>query len=125
MAFQLLNILRKRRRELRLSLPALAARSGVSLATLKRMFRDGSENASLPHVCAVADAMGISIRFDSDNTPTDFCEKVAEVKARKLVKVVQGTSALEAQAVEPTFVSEMVRRTVHDLVAGSPRRLWA
>ena len=103
----------------------LASRSGVSEPTLKRMLSDGLESASLRNVQAVASAMGISILFQPECTATDYCEKVAEEKAKLLVGMVQGSSALEAQAVAPDFVAEIVRKTVHDLIAGPPRRLWS
>jgi len=38
--------------------------------------------------------------------------------------MVQGTSALESQAVDSETYRQMVRQTMHELMAGSRRRLW-
>ena len=125
MAADLLNILQQRRKELALSYAMLAERSGVPIATLKRMFHDGLESASLHNVFAVAEAMGVSIQGQSAEAPADFLEKAAEEKARRLVGMVQATSALEAQAVAQVFVAGMIKQTVHELMAGPARRIWA
>jgi transcriptional regulator with XRE-family HTH domain len=125
MAADILEILRKRRKELELSFAMLAARSGVPIATLKRMFNDGVGSASLQNVCAVAEAMGVSIQGQPTDASADFLEKAAEEKARKLVGMVQATSALEAQAVAQEVIAEMIKRTVHELMAGPARRIWA
>jgi transcriptional regulator with XRE-family HTH domain len=125
MAADILETLRKRRKELGLSFAMLAERSGVPIATLKRMLNNGVENASLQNVCAVAEAMGISIQGQPTTASADFLEKAAEEKARKLVGMVQATSALEAQAVAQGAVAEMIKQTVHELMAGPARRIWA
>lgn len=125
MAAQILEVLKRRRLELKLSFAALSRRSGVSEATLKRMFSGACDSVSLRHVCEIAEAMGVSLNINANTSAIDFCEKVAEQKARYWVGVVQGTSALESQAVDEQAVASMVKRTVHDLVAGSPRRLWS
>jgi hypothetical protein len=39
--------------------------------------------------------------------------------------MVQGTSGLEAQAVDREALEQMIRRTTHELLAGPKRRLWA
>lgn len=125
MATQLLGILRHRRRELGLSFPQLAARSGVAESTLKRMLGGHRSDASLDNVCAVAKAMGVAVHVEPEETATDYREKVAQHKARAIVGIVQGTSALESQAVPASAVAEMVKKTTYELVAGPNRRLWS
>jgi hypothetical protein len=125
MATNLLDLLRQRRHELGLSYPMLSKRSGVPIATLKRMLGGDFGKASLQNVCAVAAAMGVTLQGKPDSTPTDYQEKVAKEKAEKLVAMVQGTLALESQAVGAGKIAEMVQKTVHELVAGPPRRLWS
>ncbi|HEX4415333.1 MAG TPA: helix-turn-helix transcriptional regulator [Lacipirellulaceae bacterium] len=124
MAADILEILRKRRKELDLSFALLAERSGVAIATLKRMFNDG-EGASLQNVCVVAQAMGVSINGQPTDASADFLEKAAMEKARKLVSMVQATSALESQAVAQGAIAAMIKQTVHELMAGPTRRIWA
>ena len=51
-------------------------------------------------------------------------ERQARAKARMLVAIVQGTSALEGQAVDPQEVELMEQRTAAELLSGPARRLW-
>lgn len=125
MTTQILDFLRRRRRELGISYPKLAARTGIAETTLKRMFSPRRSNASFESVCAVASAMGIAVRLEPESTAIDFREKVAEKKAREIVSMVQGTSLLEAQGVPSSHVAKMVKETTHELVAGSNLRLWS
>ena len=49
----------------------------------------------------------------------------AQAKAKTLVSLVQGSAALEGQAVSQADIDAMVRVTVEELLAGSDKRLWA
>jgi hypothetical protein len=66
-----------------------------------------------------------SIKFDASLRVHDVREQQAWKKARKLVGMVQGTSALEGQAVSEAAYQAMVERTYHELLAGSNHRLWS
>lgn len=44
---------------------------------------------------------------------------------RAVARLVQGTNALEAQAVDDAEYRRLVERTYHELLARSRRRLWA
>jgi hypothetical protein len=55
----------------------------------------------------------------------EILEKQARKKAERLVGMVQGTSALEAQAVSSRHIGQMIKKTIHELLAGSRRSLWA
>ena len=101
----------------------LARLSGVSVPTLTRTLRGKNAHASFTSVMAIAQALGISIER-REEPATAFLEKVAERKAAKLVSMVQGTSGLEAQAISNEQVEAMRRQTVHELLAGSRRKLW-
>lgn len=125
MATKLLELFRRRRSALGMSFVALSQRSRVPVSTLKRIFGDGLESASFSNLTAIAEAMGIDIHGDEQEPSVEFREQAAAKKATQLVSIVQATSALESQAVGAEFVSEMVRHTVHDLMAGSTRRLWS
>tara|TARA_R110002072_G_scaffold260238_1_gene418737 strand:- start:907 stop:1287 length:381 start_codon:yes stop_codon:yes gene_type:complete len=109
-------------RESGMTYSVLADRSGVSVATLKRMFSNTPKNVSFANVLAVAEAFGVSITLSVDE---DIRRKRAEVKARQIISMVQGTSALEAQALSESQIERMVEKTVHELLAGSNRKLWA
>lgn len=105
-----------------MSMAALARRSGVSLPTVQRILSGNHSTASFASVLAISDALGVEIEMKSDR---EFTKQVATEKARRLVGAVQATSALEGQAVEPHKLSELIDSTVHTLMAGSRRKLWA
>ncbi len=102
--------------------PVLANRSGVPIPTLKRIFADNSAKASLANVLAIAEALGMSMGL---NETIDVRMAQARKKARRVVGMVQGTSALESQALDEEQIKQMIERTVHELLAGSNRKLWA
>lgn len=116
-----------RRRELGMTYPALAARSGVSEPTVKRILTDSAgaaQRASFAHVAAIALALGMPLDaqpLDAD----DFRAAAAREKAERIARMVQGTSALEAQAVDQAAYRRLVERSYHELLAGPPRRLWS
>lgn len=119
------DTLNQRRIELGMSHVTVARRSGVSLPTVHRILSGVHPNASLANVQAIAQALGLRLRFDAVEPSEDLREKQARKKARELVGIVQGTSALEGQAVDQKAIGQMIRRTVHELLAGSERKLWA
>ena len=114
-----------RRRELGLSQSALAEQSGVSLPTVQRIFTGHSTAASIENAVAIAQSMGMQLDVVPSVPAQEVLEQQAHMKAEKLVGMVQGTSALESQAVSPQHVGLMIQKTVQELLAGSRRRLWA
>jgi transcriptional regulator with XRE-family HTH domain len=121
----LLKALDQRRRDLGLSYDLLSQRSGVSRPTVQRILSGRQEAASFSNVLAIAESLGLALRFDSQVTPRNLKREQAERKAKKLVALVQGTSGLEGQAVDRKTVESMVEQTTHDLLAGSMRKLWS
>jgi len=123
--------LSRRRRDLRMGFSSLSERSGVSIPTLKRIVNGQSENPTLHSIQSIAVALGVEIRIQGRIevverlTTYEFRERAAEEKAEKIVGLVQGTSALEAQAVGPADLRVMIKQTVHDLMSGPARRLWS
>ena len=120
-----------RRRQLKMSLAALSRRSGLSVPTLNRIL-SGQANPTLETLGTLATSLGVEIRISKDGvevkellSPNGFREFVAKEKASHLVRMVQGTSALESQAVGKTDIKNMVNQTIHELLAGTPRRLWS
>jgi len=131
MSGQYWESLSQRRRALRMGFSALSERTGVSIPTLKRIINGQSENPTLHSLQSIATALGVEIQINGrievieQSSAHEFREKAAEEKAEKIVGLVQGTSALEAQAVGPTDLRTMVKQTVHDLMSGPARRLWS
>ena len=124
---QLLAQMEGRRAQLRMSMGTLARRSGVSEATVKRMLSGGADRPSpvLDNVSAVAQALGLGLELGATEDVETVREEAARHKAERLVRMVQGTMALEAQGVDSDAIRRMVRRTECELLAGPPRRLWS
>jgi len=124
--------LEARRRELAISKPTLAKRSGVSLATIHRILLGDVHDVTLSRLGAVADALGMEIRylegacrFSPARSVFDMQRDQAQEKAERLVRLTQGTSALEGQAVSDATIREAIEQTVATLLTGPKRRLWA
>ena len=115
----------KRRQELGMTFEALSKRSEVPVSTLKAIFKKGVEHATFPNVAAIADALGIDIEFANEVDSYELLHQQAVKKARELVGMVQGTSGLESQAVGQSQIEKMILQLVHQLMAGSRRKLWA
>jgi len=119
-----LATLRDRKRDLGMTFEALADRSGVSVSTLKRMLAPTAADASMGDTLAVAQTLGVTLSARMPSAE-EFREEQALAKARKLVRMVQGTSALEGQGVDQQHIQRMIERTVRDLLNGPRRKLWA
>lgn len=118
------NPLALRRSQLGMSAAVIAARSGVSVATVRRILAGHLGEASFANVSAVADALGAPLQLQAGD-PHEFRQHEARRKAERLARLVQGTSALEGQAVGSDAYRRIVERSYHELLAGPARRLWA
>ncbi len=121
------------RRRARLCLPKTlaAVRADLSLATVNRLLSGRDRRLGVDTVSALAGALGLEVilgarpRVRAVWSAAAFREKIARAKAKRLVGMVQGSMALEAEGVSAEVVREMERETVHELLAGSARRLWS
>ncbi len=117
--------LEARRRELGLSQAALAELSGVSLPTVHRILTGQGSAASFENVQAMTQALGMDLEAAPLICVEELLEQQARKKAQRLVGLVQGTSALESQGLSRKQITQMVEKTVQELLTGSRRRLWA
>ena len=117
--------LEKRRQELGMTFEALSKRSEVPVSTIKAIFKKGIEHATFANVAAIADALGVDIKFADEMDSYELLHQQAVKKARELVGMVQATSGLESQAVAQSQIEVMIQQLVHQLMAGSRRKLWA
>lgn len=123
--FAVTNVsLDRRRRDLGLTFTALSVRSGVSEPTVKRILGGRLGEASFTHVVAIARALGAPIAAEATDIDQMLRDR-ARAKAEAVARLVQGTSALESQAVDDAEYRRLVERSYHELLAGSRRRLWA
>ncbi len=120
------QMLNKRRRRLRMSYAVLAKRSGVSMTTVVRTLSGRNAQVSMEAMAAMAHALGMSLILKAESPVQEILEAQAKEKAKRLIHMVQGTSGLEAQALDDEEeIAAMIRQTVHELLAGSGQRLWS
>lgn len=129
-----LRSLEERRKKLKMPLDILAARSGLSRATVCRILSGKHTSVSILNVAALADALGVTVELRPTEqgiglefTPTeveDFVEKQAHYQAKRLVGMVQGTMGLEAQSLDAASASELVDKTRRKLANSSWKKLW-
>jgi transcriptional regulator with XRE-family HTH domain len=108
-----------------MSRPVLAARSDVSLPTVNRVLNGGEERATYANLRAIAQALGMDFELKPTISEQDFAEQQARAKAEEIARMVQGTSALESQAVDRETYDQIIRQAIHELMAGPKRRLWS
>ncbi len=115
-----------RRAHLGMTKRALARRAGLSEPTVHRILSGREDHPSLATIQAIAAAMGarVDLTLAFDTSDLDFQRQQARQKAGQIAGLVQGTMALESQAVGQATLDEIVDRAEMELVTGSPRRLW-
>lgn len=124
MTITLTTTLNQRRQDLGLTCSAVAKRTGLGLRTVQRVLSGKERDPGFGTVSAIAEALGASVTLKTQDL-NEVRRKQAEKKASKLLALVQGTSALEAQAFDQKAAKSLKERTVRDLLQGSPRKLWA
>jgi transcriptional regulator with XRE-family HTH domain len=104
---------------------ALAVRSGVSLPTVQRILAGDHCSPRLSSVMALANALAMRLELEPQSDVDEVLEREARRKAERLVGMVQGSAALEGQGLDAATRERMIQRTVHELRAGSRRKIWA
>lgn len=113
-----------RRNEMGISCADLAQRSRLGHRTVQRIFSGEDANPRLATVLALAEAMGVDLQV-AISPVNAIRQRQASRKAEKLVSLVQGTSALEAQGLSAKEVRRLQVRTARELLRGPKHRLWA
>lgn len=124
-AFAITGRLDKRRRDLGMSCAAVAERSGLSLRTVQRVLGGREQEPGFATVTAIAHVLGVALDLSEVQDLNTLRLEQAQRKAERLVALVRGTSALEAQPVGHDAAKTLRDRTVKELLSGSSRRLWA
>jgi transcriptional regulator with XRE-family HTH domain len=123
--------LEKRRKSVRMTKKILAQRAGMSLPTVNRILSGREKRLTINSIEAIAKALGVVVQVGAS---TDFIEvesslslrkKQAVAKAKRIVRMIQATMGLEAQAVGDDVLDQMTEETTYELLAGSPHRLWS
>lgn len=118
--------LSKRRRQLKMSYRALARRSGVAEPTVKRVLSGHCNHVEYATLTALAHSLGAELgrTLECENAKA-FKQREAEKVARRIVSAVQGSAALEGQALDNRDLNKMFSQTVHELMTASPTRIWS
>jgi DNA-binding phage protein len=125
LALRLLRQLEGRRRELRMSMGIVAERCGLGLRTIQRVLSGLEPKANLATVLLIANALGLELTPSQRMSAHRFRQQQANQKAAKLASMVQGTSALESQAVPEPAQRDIRHQIAARLISGSPRELWS
>jgi transcriptional regulator with XRE-family HTH domain len=107
-----------------MSRATLAKRAGVSLPTVARILTGREQSPRLGTVQAIAQQLGVEVRFVPVKDEYDLRKEQANRKAQAIAKMVQGTMGLEAQGVSQKKLDNLVRQKTDGLMAGSRRKLW-
>jgi transcriptional regulator with XRE-family HTH domain len=122
---ELIRSLSRRREQLGMTHAALSTRSGLSLPTVQRILAGDPPTARLSSVLALAMALEMRLELEPRSDADEVLDREARKKAERLVGMVQGSAALEGQGLDEAARERMIQRTVHELLAGSRRRIWA
>lgn len=122
-AQNILADLDERRRDLGMSVPVLARRTGLALSTLYRALR-GQQNAGLDTVTAVAAALGVRVSLTHPRQKTAMRREQAQHKARVLVGTALGSASIEHPVGTEAVVRQIARAVEEDLLASSNLALW-
>lgn len=120
----LLGVLNRRRHELEMPISAISRRSGVNPSTVTRLLSGDLSVAGFGTVCRIANALGVEIMI-REQPAFLMKRKAAKAAAAVIVKSVQATSALEAQAAGRKVLKLLEDRIVAQLLAGPGHKLWA
>ena len=120
-----------RRKALRMPLSALSRRASTSRPTLCRLLTGELKTVRHDRLVKLLHATGILLRTDEngechlDSIPADeFVSRQARRQAEYIVRLTQGTMALEAQAVGQDVILRLVDDTSRKLLAGPKSDLW-
>jgi transcriptional regulator with XRE-family HTH domain len=120
----LLRLLTSRRLQLGMSCAHVAKCVGLPARTVQRILKGSFREPSFLKVAAIANILGAQL-VPQEIPVHELREKQARTKANLIVRMVQGTSGLEEQAVDGDTRSAMEEQTFHELLAGPKRKLWS
>ena len=119
-----LSALDQQRRTLKMSLPTLAKRTKLSRATVCRILSKKQTSTSIESILAIASVLGAEFKFCIQN-PQKVIDQRVKKKAKKIVQMVQGTMALEAQGItDPKFLAKLEKIAAKEIRAKPQKHLW-
>lgn len=119
-----LDTLDKQRRALRMTLDVLAERANLSRATVCRILTEKRTSSSLQNVLAIASVLGAEFEIRLQE-PEELVEQQVQKRAREIVRMVQGTMALEAQGItDASHLDQLVEIAAREIRAKPRKQLW-
>lgn len=119
-----LEQLEKRRKALGMSRLVVARRSCVPLPMVNEILRNQNSDTSDANLIAVLKTLGMNGSAAEPISVNELRHRQARQKAKRLIQIVQGTSALEGQALNHQEIESMISKTTQVLLS-SNRKLWA
>jgi hypothetical protein len=92
---------------------------------VQRILSREETNPGLKTFSALAHELGVSISLQHEMAASEILRKQAERKAKRILALVHGNAALEAQTASSQTMRDLREITIQELLAGSRRRLWA
>ena len=121
---KMVNQLKSQKKYLGMTYETISERSGVSVASVKRIVSGQLSSAQFEHVLSVAETLGVHFKPEMENAEIMKREQARE-KAEELVALTRGNSALEGQSISDSAFQRMIEKTVNDLLAGPHKALWS
>ena len=121
----IINQLNLQKKHLGVSCAVISQKSGVSEPTINRILSGKHTSAHFDHVLAVAHVLGVDLGAKATKDPEIMKRDQAIMKAKQIMRLVRGNSALESTETSQEAYKRMINKTVNELMAGSTRALWA
>jgi hypothetical protein len=119
-----LEALDKQRRALKMPLQVLAQLARVSRATVCRVLQERKTSSSLESVLAIARVLGAVVEVRVQD-PEKLIEEEVQKRAKKIVRMVQGTMALESQGItDPNYLDQLVETAAKEIRAKPRKQVW-
>ena len=89
-----------------------------------RILKERRASSSLKNVLAIANALGAEMDLRPQD-PEKMVEQEIQAKAREIVRMVQGTMALEAQGItDQNHLDQLVQVAAAEIRAKPRKQLW-
>ena len=121
--YKFINELQERRRQLGMPYRVLAERSNIGINTVQRVM-NGKTAGFMDTGFAIANSLGWCITSGKKKNIRALLKQQARRKAQQIIKLAQGTAALEGQGINDKVKKDIENEFVIKLLAGSKVRLW-
>lgn len=126
-----LSELAERREQLGMPPEVLAKKANIPLLRVQQILQGHTESTDATEIARIAHILGVTVvgsfgptvHYDREDLAL-MRQRQAEHQARRAVGLVQGTMALESQAVGQSHLTAMMLRTRDRLLAGPAGHIW-